>query len=128
VLEKILSDERASPKHRIDAAKTLDGLAGFAPERPAVDSDRVIIHIDMGADTRARGLASDPADVVHIEATVEPKPDASEIIDSWDAPKQLELNREGVVPPRRVGRPLGSKNKPKAVEERPKGVPGFILD
>src|SRR5215472_14857921 len=34
VLEKILSDERASPKHRIDAAKTLDGLAGLAPERP----------------------------------------------------------------------------------------------
>jgi hypothetical protein len=27
ILEKILSDERASPKHRIDAAKTLDQFA-----------------------------------------------------------------------------------------------------
>src|SRR5215813_11469103 len=45
VLEKILVDEKASPKHRIDAAKTLDTLAGFTSERPAVDSDRVIIHI-----------------------------------------------------------------------------------
>src|SRR5262249_1629298 len=31
-LNKILTDEKASPKHRIDAAKTLDTFAGFAPE------------------------------------------------------------------------------------------------
>ena len=125
VLNGIMSDPKASARHRIDSAKALDDLAGFAPDRPAVDSERIIIHIDMGADTRAKGLASDPADVVHIEATVEPKPDAAEIIDGWDAPKQL-VDQEEVVPPRRIGRPLGSKNKPKV--ERPKGVPGFILD
>ena len=132
VLNGIMSDPKASARHRIDSAKALDDLAGFAPDRPAVDSDRVIIHIDMGADTRAKGLASDPADVVHIEATVQPNPNsnATEAIDSWDAPKQLELiQEEEVVPPRRgPGRPRVSRNKPKVVEERPKGVPGFILD
>src|SRR5215510_12829857 len=64
VLDKILSDERASPKHRIDAAKTLDQLAGFAPHVAAEQQDRVIIRIDLGADTRAKGLPSDPADVL----------------------------------------------------------------
>jgi hypothetical protein len=86
----------------------------------------------MGADLRAKGLASDPADVLHIEATVQPNQNsnATEIIDSWDAPKQLvELNQEEVAPPRRgPGRPPGSKNKPKVVDERPRGVPGFDLN
>jgi hypothetical protein len=129
VLDKILSDERSNARHKIDAVKALDDLSGFAPERSAVDSERVIIHIDMGADVRAKGLASDPADVLHIEAEVrpDPNPDAVRVIDA--APQQIPYQEEDVVPLRRgPGRPRGSRNKPKVVEERPKGVPGFILD
>src|SRR5215813_10928448 len=83
VLDQILSNERASPRHRIDAAKALDDLAGFAPQRPGVEQDRVVIHIDLSADVRAKGLESDPADVLHIEATVRPNlnPDDAKIID-----------------------------------------------
>ena len=50
ILEKILSDERASPKHRIDAAKTLDDLADPGPQHAAADEDRVHIVINLGAD------------------------------------------------------------------------------
>ena len=128
VLEKIMSDPKANPRHRIDSAKALDGLAGFASERPAVDSDRVIIHIDMGADTRARGLVSDPADVLHIEAEVrpDPDPDVAKIIDA--APPMIEADNQfdqQEFVKRGPGRPKGSKNKPKVVDERPKCVPGF---
>src|SRR5262249_31934573 len=65
VLSGILMDPKANAKHRIDASKALDDLAGFVPQRPAADVDRVVIHIDMGADTRAKGLESNPADVLH---------------------------------------------------------------
>src|SRR5262245_58120619 len=128
VLEEIMSDPKASARHRIDSAKALDDLAGFAPQRPAADVGRVIIHIDMGADVRAKGLASDPADVLHIEAEVQPKPnpDDTKLIDA--APQSIPYQEE-VAPPRRgPGRPKGSKNKPKLVEQeaRPLGVPGFI--
>jgi hypothetical protein len=135
VLERILSNERASPRHRIDAAKTLDDLAGFAPQRPGVEQDRVIIRIDLGADTRAKGLPSDPAEVVEIEAEVRPR-----AVDAdWmgiDGPKRVEplpqlvqQEVEEVVPLRRgPGRPRGSKNKPKTIDEHApnvRGVPGF---
>src|SRR5215813_15356939 len=72
VLSGILMDPKANARHRIDASKALDDLAGFSPQRPAAETDKVIIHIDMGADVRAKGLASDPADVLHIEAEARP--------------------------------------------------------
>src|SRR5215831_10517597 len=52
VLEKILTDEKASPKHRIDAAKTLDDLAEGGPRAVHDDSDRVIITINLGGDEK----------------------------------------------------------------------------
>src|SRR5262249_4978623 len=57
VLSGILMDPKANPRHRIDSAKALDSLAGFAPERPATEEDRVIIRIDLGADIRAASPA-----------------------------------------------------------------------
>ena len=125
VLDKILSDERSNPRHKIDAVKALDDLAGFAPQRPAAETDRVIIHIDMGADLRAKGLESNPADVLHIEAAVRPNPDpnGAKLVDA--VPQSIPYQEE-IVPPRRgPGRPRGSRNKPKVVDERPRGVPGF---
>jgi len=131
VLSGILTDPKANARHRIDASKALDDLAGFAPQRPAVEQDRVIIHIDMGADVRARGLESDPADVLHIEATVRPDPNSNgaEIVNA--APRSMieaanQFDQQEVIPLKRgPGRPRGSRNKPKIVDERPKCVPGF---
>jgi len=126
VLSEILMDPKANARHRIDASKALDDLAGFAPQRSAVDTDRVIIHIDMGADIRAKGLESDPADVLHIEATVrpDPDPDNTKIINT--AVRSFDEAPQELLPPRRgPGRPKGSRNKPKTIDERPRGVPGF---
>src|SRR5215831_18161575 len=89
VLEKIMSDPKANARHRIDASKALDDLAGFAPQRPAAETDRVIIHIDMGADVRAKGLASDPADVLHIEAEARPVDAEGRFVDA--APQERAM-------------------------------------
>src|SRR5215813_7267571 len=56
VLSGILMDPKANARHRIDASKALDDLAGFAPQRSAVDTDRVIIHIDIGGGHKGEGL------------------------------------------------------------------------
>jgi hypothetical protein len=104
----------------------LDDLADNGPERFASEQDRVIIHIDMGADIRARGLESDAADVLHIEATVrpDPDPDNTKIINT--AVRSFDEAPQELLPPRRgPGRPKGSRNKPKTIDERPRGVPGF---
>src|SRR5262249_36050688 len=134
VLEKILTNEKNSPRHRIDAAKALDDLSGFAPQRPGVKQDRVIIRIDMGADVRAKGLASDPADVLVFEAEVRPNPDpnGAKIVDAASPMIEADhFNQEEVVPlKRKPGRPKGSKSKPKAkpIEHGTPGVPGFNVE
>src|SRR5262249_3123976 len=117
VLNGIMSDPKANARHRIDSAKALDDLAGFAPQRPAAETDRVIIHIDMGADLRAKGLESNPADVLHIDAAVRPSPNPNDtqIIDARtpmiEASNQFD-QQEAIPPKRGPGRPPGSKNKP----------------
>src|SRR5215831_5647935 len=84
VLEEIMSDPKASARHRIDSAKALDDLAGFAPQRPAADVGRVIIHIDMGADVRAKD------DVLVFEASARPVDAEGKFIDgTLDASKQI---------------------------------------
>jgi len=124
VLGKILEDERANSRHRIDAAKALDDLAGFAPQRDVIDQERVIIRIDLSADTK------DPADILTFEASARPNPDpnGAKVIDSWDAPRQMEFSQPEPEVRRGRGRPPGSKNKPKATPERessPKRISGF---
>ena len=119
ILDSIATSSK-SDKHKIEAVKALDSLTGNPAE--AEQQDRIIIKIDMGADLRAKNLESNPADVLVIDTVVQPKPNNVESIDSWDAPKQLELNQEEPVPPKRgPGRPPGSKNKPKP-------LPGFITE
>jgi hypothetical protein len=49
VLESIMMDNNASPKHRIDSAKVLDGFAANGPEA-APAADRFIIQINLGED------------------------------------------------------------------------------
>lgn len=47
VLSGIMLDERASPRHRVDAAKTLDAFAANGPETPAPGA-RFVITINLG--------------------------------------------------------------------------------
>jgi hypothetical protein len=51
ILDKILSDESANPRHRVDAVKALDAIAEPGPQAtPAMD--RFIITIDLGEDQK----------------------------------------------------------------------------
>src|SRR5262245_31904487 len=67
VLSNIMDDVSASPRHRVDAVKTLDDLAANVPEKvPA--ADRFIISIHLGADVehynKSRVInANDPDDI-----------------------------------------------------------------
>src|SRR6516165_8771803 len=81
ILNTIMNDTRANPRHKIDAVKALNDLSDFSPQ-VARDVDRVVIHIDMGADVRAKGGKSDPADVLHVEAAVGPRDAEGRIIDA----------------------------------------------
>jgi len=48
ILDGIMSDAKASPKHKVDAIKTLDALAANGPQT-AAEQDRVIVRIDLTA-------------------------------------------------------------------------------
>jgi|APPan5920702963_1055757.scaffolds.fasta_scaffold21062_2 hypothetical protein len=129
VLNGIMSDPKANARHRIDSAKALDDLAGFAPQRPGVEQDRVVIRIDLSADTK------DPADVLTFEAVARPQSNNdAKIVDGTPQERApmiaaSEQFDQDVIPVKRgPGRPKGSRNKPKAIDEDEpsvRGVPGF---
>jgi hypothetical protein len=65
VLGDIMLDANASPKHRIDASKTLDAFAANGPEATPA-SERFVITINLGADVVERydkSIAINPNDV-----------------------------------------------------------------
>jgi len=133
ILNEIMSDTKQSAKHRIDSAKVLDSFSGNGP-KDASEQDRILIRIDLGADTRAKGLESNPADVIEFEASVRPNPDPNNtnIIDATPAPIQsLPDNTVNEPPPvrRGPGRPPGSKNKPKTTkpDDVTPPLPGFAV-
>jgi hypothetical protein len=49
ILDSIASDDRASPRHRVDAIKVLDGLAAGPASATAAEAARFIIKIDLSA-------------------------------------------------------------------------------
>jgi hypothetical protein len=58
-----MMDSGASPRHRIDASKTLDAFAANGPQAvPA--SERILIQINLGADVEyySKSRAIDPHD------------------------------------------------------------------
>src|SRR5262249_49664303 len=55
VLEKIMSDDSANPRHKVDAIKALDALADNGP-RATTAADRFVIHIDLTADAKLKGI------------------------------------------------------------------------
>jgi len=78
VLSEIMDDTRASARHRVDSVKALNAIADPGPEA-AMEKERIVIKIDMGADLRAAGKEPNPGDVITIEATPRPS-----------TPKQIE--------------------------------------
>ena len=64
ILDSIASDVNASPRHRVDAIKTLDTFASNGPEA-APASDRFVITINLGSDTLTfnKSIAPDPNDI-----------------------------------------------------------------
>src|SRR5262249_27220320 len=80
ILNDIMCDTKASPKHKVDAIKTLDALAangsGAAPEQ-----DRVVIRID---------LTAGGGEVVEFDKTIRPQPsDVNIIDDATHTPQEL---------------------------------------
>jgi len=74
VLSKIMDDPNANARHRVDSIKALDALANPGPQHAAAEQGRFIIRIDLGADTKAKGLEPDPADILVYETTVPVRP------------------------------------------------------
>jgi hypothetical protein len=105
ILNEIMTDPKQSAKHRIDSAKALDQFTGNPAE--AEQRDRIVIKIDLSADTK------NPNDVLVFEAV---KPNPSTTIDSTT--QEIPHQQEPTAPvKRRLGRPPGSKNKPKELKQ-----------
>ena len=72
ILDSIITDPTASPRHRVDAIKTLDTFAANGPAS-APASDRFVITINLGSDVLKfdKSIAPDPNDVDphHIDDT-----------------------------------------------------------
>jgi hypothetical protein len=62
ILNDIMSDAKASPKHKVDAIKTLDALAANGPQA-AAEQDRVIVTINLGG-----------GDVLRFDKSIRPTP------------------------------------------------------
>jgi hypothetical protein len=103
ILDGIATSPKASDKHKIDAVRALNSLAGGnSPE--AAQEDRIVIRIDLGADIRAKGGTP-------MTFEVTPNPNNA-------APNTIDATAQELPPPRRgPGRPPGSKNKPKVTDD-----------
>jgi len=72
VLSKIMDDPQANARSRVDSIKALDALADPGPQHAAAEQGHFIIKIDLGADTRAKGLEPDPSDILVYDVPVRP--------------------------------------------------------
>jgi hypothetical protein len=65
VVAKIMLDDSANARHRIDASKTLNDFAANGPGQGAPAADRFVITINLGSDTLKfdKSIAIDPNDV-----------------------------------------------------------------
>src|SRR6516162_2906478 len=68
ILEKIMSDDNANARHRVDSIKALDALADPGPQATP-PADKFIITIDLTADAKLRSAEPDPKDIIVIDAT-----------------------------------------------------------
>jgi hypothetical protein len=89
VLGDIMLDASASPKHRIDASKTLDQFAGNGAEA-ARASERFVITINLGADHVEhydKSIAINPNDT-------EPKAAPQELVVAVPAKKSMKIAKK----------------------------------
>src|SRR5262245_186901 len=70
VLEKIMSDQSANDRHRIDAVKAMDAIA--EPEAAKADVQHISIRIDLSADSKLNSVEPNPNDIIDINAEVLP--------------------------------------------------------
>ena len=56
ILNTIMSDAGASPRHRVDAIKTLDAIATPPAQAAPADRDRFIIEINLGTDADGKEI------------------------------------------------------------------------
>lgn len=70
VLSNIMDDTNASPRHRVDAVKTLDVLAANGPEAVAAAA-RFVIRIDLSADTQNSDHVENYSKAIKIDPTDE---------------------------------------------------------
>ena len=67
ILEKIMSDDNANARHRVDSIKALDALADPGPQTaPPAELFRIVI--DLTADAKLKSAEPDPHDIITIEA------------------------------------------------------------
>jgi hypothetical protein len=83
ILDSIASDNRASPRHRVDAIKTLDGLATNGRETTAAETTRFFIRIDLSA------APGGGVEVYDIPRTIGPGENTSGNSDTNAAPQLL---------------------------------------
>jgi hypothetical protein len=119
-LDKILSDEKISPRHKIEAVKVLDNLSGFKPQLPAADEDRIRIVINLGKDSSGQDerLVFDckPKNTLGQDTKMIDATPAESLSYHTTNPAQSFEPTTGFEPApikRGRGRPKGSRNKPK---------------
>ena len=69
ILNGIASDVSASPRHRVDALRTLDGMAANSPSAAAGQSDRYVIQINIGDTSLVFDKPITPTNVHDIDPT-----------------------------------------------------------
>jgi len=81
VLEKIMSDDSANARHRVNSIKALDALADPGPQS-ALPAEKFIITIDLTGDSKIK----DPRDILTIDATPLKTPTAiaNKSEDDWE--------------------------------------------
>ena len=88
ILDSIASDVGASPRHRVDALKVLDGMASAGGEAAAGQSDRFIITINLSGD----GVDH----VLHFDKSI--KPDAFDVDPYNDVDTDVTATPWGMFP------------------------------
>jgi hypothetical protein len=70
ILNNIATNDSASPRHRIEAAREIRATAATGPEAAPADTSRFLIQINLGADTQLRwnkSIKPNPHDIEPLE-------------------------------------------------------------
>jgi hypothetical protein len=88
ILDKIMSDEQANARHRIEAIRELRQTATPENQNSPAQSERFIIQINLGADVEVynKSIAINPDDVA---------PDAQPTLTAPGRPKLVVLSNDG---------------------------------